>query len=183
MAAAEAAPVLPTGMTSTPASPSASIQAVTDIYRTQYDSLVRLAALLTGDAGAAEDVVQESFVALHRTWHRLRTPDRALRYLRQSVVSRSRSVPRSSPARRIAPRDMPDEARAGPGPAAQPDPSPIISAICALPPTQREALVLTYYLGLPERQVASAMGVSRGAVRSHTARAVAVLKDVLELPG
>ena len=62
------------------------------MYRAHYAALVRLAAVLVGDLATAEDVVQDSFIAMHRTWRRLRDTDRALPYLRRSVINRSRSV-------------------------------------------------------------------------------------------
>src|ERR1700722_16770788 len=67
-------------------------RAVTELYSTHYRSLVRLAALLVRDIGTAEEVVQDSFVAMHGGWRRLRDSEKALSYLRQSVVNRSRSV-------------------------------------------------------------------------------------------
>ena len=67
-------------------------RAVTALYSTHYRSLVRLAALLVRDVATAEEVVQDSFVAMHGGWRRLRDSDKALSYLRQSVVNRSRSV-------------------------------------------------------------------------------------------
>ena len=67
-------------------------RAVTAIYSEHYRSLVRLAAFLVRDNATAEEVVQDSFVAMHGAWRRLRDTDKALSYLRQSVVNRSRSV-------------------------------------------------------------------------------------------
>ena len=67
-------------------------RAVTELYSLHYHRLVRLAALLVRDVPTAEDVVQDSFVAMHGRWSRLREPDLALAYLRQTVVNRSRSV-------------------------------------------------------------------------------------------
>jgi RNA polymerase sigma factor (sigma-70 family) len=49
-----------------------------------------------------------------------------------------------------------------------------------LPARQREALVLRYYGEFSEAQIASAMGISRGAVKVHTARAMSALRGVLE---
>ena len=66
--------------------------AVTALYGDHYGSLVRLAALLVRDFGTAEEVVQDVFVAMHASWRRLRDPDKALSYLRQAVVNKSRSV-------------------------------------------------------------------------------------------
>src|SRR5215472_10793816 len=71
------------------------------LYRVHYRPLVRQAALLVGDA-AAEDVVQDSFVAMHGAWRRLRDTDKAGYYLRRSVINRSRSLLRHrAVARRI----------------------------------------------------------------------------------
>src|SRR5262249_61419311 len=67
-------------------------QAVTVMYSPHYRSLVRLAALLVRDNATAEEVVQDSFIAMHTAWRRIRDNDKALSYLRQSVVNRSRSV-------------------------------------------------------------------------------------------
>jgi RNA polymerase sigma factor (sigma-70 family) len=57
----------------------------------------------------------------------------------------------------------------------------VVLALRSLPPRQQEALVLRYYGGLSEAQIASAMGISRGAVKTHTARAVASLRAVLDM--
>src|SRR5215471_15250882 len=67
-------------------------QALTAMYSTHYRSLVRLAALLVRDAATAEEIVQDSFIAAHTAWPRLRDTEKALSYLRQCVVNRSRSV-------------------------------------------------------------------------------------------
>jgi RNA polymerase sigma factor (sigma-70 family) len=56
----------------------------------------------------------------------------------------------------------------------------VVTALRALPARQREALVLRYYGDLSEAQIASTMGISRGAVKSHTARAMSALRTVLE---
>src|SRR6202161_2170129 len=84
-------------------------RAVTALYSTHYRSLVRLAALLLRDVSTAEEVVQDSFVAMHGGWRRLRDSDKALSYLRQSVVNRSRSVLRHRVVvDRNAPKPPPD---------------------------------------------------------------------------
>src|SRR6476469_10685227 len=66
--------------------------AVTELYSLHHRGLVRLAVLLVRDVPTAEDVVQDSFVAMHDGWQRLRDAESALAYLRQAVVNRSRSV-------------------------------------------------------------------------------------------
>lgn len=156
-------------------------QAVTTMYSTHYRSLVRLAALLVRDTATAEEVVQDSFIAMHSSWRRLRDSDKALSYLRQSVVNRSRSVLRHRMVvDRNAPKPAPDMPSAEQGALSLLERSAVVSALRELPPRQREALVLRYYGDLSEAQIASAMGISRGAVKSHTARAIAALRQVLE---
>ena len=157
-------------------------QAVTTMYSTHYRSLVRLAALLVRDTATAEEVVQDSFIAMHSSWRRLRDSDKALSYLRQSVVNRSRSVLRHRMVvDRNAPKPAPDMPSAEQGALSLLERSAVVSALRELPPRQREALVLRYYGDLSEAQIASAMGISRGAVKSHTARAIAALRTVLEV--
>src|SRR5215467_7966228 len=118
-------------------------RAVTAIYSEHYRSLVRLAALLVRDVATAEEVVQDSFVAMHGAWRRLRESDKALSYLRQSVVNRSRSVLRHRVVvDRNAPKPAPDMPSAEQGAISLLERSAVISALRKLPPRQREALVL-----------------------------------------
>lgn len=156
-------------------------RAVTAIYSEHYRSLVRLAAFLVRDTATAEEVVQDSFVAMHGAWRRLRDTDKALSYLRQSVVNRSRSVLRHRMVvDKNTPKPPPDMPSAEHGAILQLERSAVVSALRALPERQREALVLRYYGDLSEAQIASMMGISKGAVKSHTARAMAALRAVLE---
>jgi RNA polymerase sigma-70 factor (sigma-E family) len=157
-------------------------RAVTAIYTTHYRSLVRLAVLLVRDVATAEEVVQDSFIAMHAAWRRLRDTEKALSYLRQSVVNRSRSVLRHRVVvDKNAPKPAPDMPSAEQGAISLLERSAVIAALRTLPPRQREALVLKFYADLSEAQIATAMGISRGAVKSHTARGVAALRVVLEL--
>jgi len=156
-------------------------RALTELYSLHYRSLVRLAALLVRDVGTAEEVVQESFIAMHSGWRRLRDGDKALSYLRQSVVNRSRSVLRHRVVvDRNAPAPAPDMPSAEHGAIALFERSAVIAALRTLPPRQREALVLRFYGDMSEAQIANAMQISRGAVKSHTARAMQALRTVLE---
>src|SRR6516225_11658180 len=159
-------------------------QAVTAIYTTHYRSLVRLAVLLVRDIATAEEVVQDSFIAMHDAWRRLRDSDKALSYLRQSVVNRSRSVLRHRVVvDRNAPKPAPDMPSAEHGAIALLERSAVVSALRTLPPRQRERLDPRYYGDMSEAQIASVMGISRGAVKSHTARAMSALRSVLEREG
>jgi RNA polymerase sigma-70 factor (sigma-E family) len=156
-------------------------RAVTELYSTHYRSLVRLAALLIRDVATAEEVVQDSFVAMHSRWRRLCDSDKALSYLRQSVVNRSRSVLRQrAVADQNAPEPPADMPNTEHGAIVLLERSAVVTALRALPPCQREALVLRYYSDMSEAQVASVMGISRGSVKTHTASAMSALRWILE---
>ena len=156
--------------------------ALAALYSMHYRSLVRLAALLVRDNATAEEVVQDSFVAMHSAWRRIRDNEKALSYLRQSVVNRSRSVLRHrAVVDHNAPKPAPALPSAEQGALTLLERTAVVAALRALPARQREALVLRYYADLSEAQIASAMGISRGAVKTHTARAIASLRAVLEI--
>jgi RNA polymerase sigma-70 factor (sigma-E family) len=155
--------------------------AVIELYTVQYKALVRLAAMLVRDTSTAEEVVQDAFIAMHDGWHRLKDAEKALAYLRQAVVNRSRSVLRHRMVvEKNAPKPAPDMPSAEHGAMALLERSAVIAALRDLPERQREAIVLRYYADLSEADIAAAMRISRGAVKSHTARAMASLKAVLE---
>ena len=156
-------------------------RAVAALYATHYRPLVGLAELLVGDLAAAEDVVQESFVAMHGRWHRLGDQASAVSYLRKSVVGRSRSALgyRAVAGRDAPPANGPNAARGRGSPLENPA---VVAALGALPQRQREALVLRCYQDLSEAQVASAMGITTSAVHRYTARGRSALRARLEPP-
>lgn len=155
-------------------------RAVTELYAAHYRGLVRLAVLLVRDTPTAEEVVQDAIVAMHEGWHRLRDKEKALAYLRQAVVNRSRSILRH---RLVADRNLqeapPDMPSAEQGALVLLDRSAVVAALRDLPERQREAIVLRYYADLSEAQIAATMEISRGAVKSHTSRGMASLRTVL----
>jgi RNA polymerase sigma-70 factor (sigma-E family) len=159
----------------------AADQAVARLYALHYRPLVRLAALLVRDAATAEEVVQDSFAAMRSGWQRLRDPERAQAYLRQAVVSRSRSVlrhrtvPGDNPQQALP--DTPEAEHGVPGLLEQPAAR---AALAGLPARQREAIVLRYYAGLSKGEIAAAMGISQGAVNSHTVHGLSALRASVE---
>ena len=156
-------------------------EVVTEIYRDHYNQLVRLAVMLVHDVQTAEEVVQDAFEAMHLAWRRLRESEKALSYLRQATVNKSRSVLRHRKVVEMhAPKPAPDEQSAEHAALTLIERSAVTSALRTLPVRQREAVVLRYYGDFSEADIATAMGISRGAVKSHTARAMAALKSVLE---
>ena len=160
---------------------SATPDRLTVLYTAHYRGLVRLAAYLTGDRDNAEEVVQDAYVKVLGRWGGVRDLDKGEAYLRQAVVNLSRSrVRHQVVVERKAPAAAPDIASAESGALAQLDRDAVVAALAALPRRQREAVVLRYYADLSEAQTAHAMGISAGAVKSHTSRAMAALRHLLE---
>jgi RNA polymerase sigma-70 factor (sigma-E family) len=158
-------------------------EAIEQLYAAHWRQLVRLSVLLVRDTGTAEEVVQDAFVAVHARWSRLGEPDRALAYLRQTVVNRSRSAlrHRAVVARHAARQTDPDAVPPADLPALAADRrAAVLDAMRALPQRQREVLALRYYLELSETEIADALGISRGAVKSHASRGSATLRTLLE---
>ncbi|HMD46116.1 MAG TPA: SigE family RNA polymerase sigma factor [Acidimicrobiales bacterium] len=146
--------------------------------------LVRLAAFLLDDPAAAEEVVQDAFLRTYTGWWRLRHPERAQWYLRTAVVNlcRSRGRRRASEQRgnrttwateggdQPWEREDPDDAMA------------VVEAVRALPPRQREAVVLRYYQDLSEADIARTLRCAPGTVKSQLAKARATLARTLAEP-
>jgi RNA polymerase sigma-70 factor (sigma-E family) len=155
--------------------------ALTEIYGAEYHSLVRMSAMLLGDVGRAEEVVQDSFIAMHAAWRGLRDADRAVHYLRRTVLNRSRSVLRHrAVANRHVLRPEPDMPSAEQAAITRLEHLALVSALRSLPARQREVLVLRFYLDLSEEQAAAALNISTGAVKSHASRGKAALRVILE---
>ena len=155
--------------------------AVDELYAAHYRRLVRLSVLLVRDPETAEEVVQDSFVAMHARWRTLRDPDKGLAYLRQTVVNRSRSVLRHRGVQaRHVPSPLPDHPGADEDAVAAERRQEVLDALRELPGRQREVLALRYYLDLSEADIASTLGISRGAVKSHASRGVSALRHLLK---
>lgn len=155
-------------------------RAVSALYATRYRPLVRLAVLLVDDMATAEEVVQDSFIAIHANWRRLQDIDKAAGYLRQCVVNRSHSVLRHrGVVDRNLQQSLPDMPSAEEEAMRLLSRSAVITALHGLPPRQRQALVLRYYAGLSEAQIASTMGISKGAVKRYVSRAMSTLRAML----
>lgn len=158
--------------------------AVEQLYAAHWRQLVRLSVLLVRDTGTAEEIVQDAFVAMHGRWSRLREPDRALAYLRQAVVNRSRSALRH---RKVVDRyaeqqgRLPAEEEPGGEEAvhAAARRTAVLDALRSLPTRQREVLALRYYLELSEAEIAATLDISPGAVKSHASRGAATLRSLL----
>jgi RNA polymerase sigma-70 factor (sigma-E family) len=152
------------------------------LYEIHWRPLVRLAVLLVDDVSSAEDVVQDAFISLHRKVDSLRDPDAALAYVRTSVVNLSRSVLRRRHVARKHLKVAEPEATA----AADHDVllrdehRATLAAVHDLPQRQQEVLILRYWSGLSEQEIARTLGISVGSVKSAASRARAALERVLE---
>lgn len=153
--------------------------ALAELYAVHYAGLVRLAVLLLRDQGLAEDVVQDSFVAVHGKWGRIDQAN-APAYLRRTVVNRCRSAMRHRVVvARHRPDPPPDEAGADEAVLRRERRDAVLDALGRLPARQREVLVLRHYLDLTEREIAATLDISQGAVKSHASRAGAALRNHL----
>jgi RNA polymerase sigma-70 factor (sigma-E family) len=160
-------------------------EAVTQLYTAHYAALVRLASLLVRHSGEAEEIVQDAFVAMHSKWRRLRDPDKALGYLRRTIVNKARSTQRHhNVADRHLHAEIPDARRNEPSAEHRAldteTRTSVMSALHKLPTRQREVLVLRYYSDLSEYDIAETLGISRGAVKSHASRGIRTLRTTLE---
>jgi len=156
----------------------AADRAVQVLYAEHYRSLVRLAALLAPDPAIAEELVQDAFVAVHDAWGQLQDPGRALACLRRCVVAGSRSRQDSGVTGSAGPEPGPSRLPAGQMASGDRGPA-LVAVLRTLPARQREAVVLRYYAGLPEPELAAVMGVSRWSARRHLTRALSALQGRL----
>lgn len=144
------------------------VGAFDELYRTEFEPMLRLAFLLTGDREAAAEAVHDAFVATYERWHKL---DRPGGYLRTSVVNRCRDLGRRQRFRSSA--AVPERATRTTGD------DYLADAVAALPPKRRAAVVLRYYLDLSEADIAQTLGVRPGTVKSLLSRGLAELKRTL----
>lgn len=159
-----------------------AITGVRDLYERHYVRLVRLAVLLVGDIGRAEEIVQDAFVDLVARWNTIRDPGAAAAYLRTCVANgarshlRHRAVVHRQPVGRPAPVNSAETDAL-----AQIEHERVLSVLSELPVRQREVLVLRYYGQLSEAEIADTLGISRGAVKTHSSRGLHSLRAAMEV--
>lgn len=140
-----------------------------DLYHNRYADMVRLAHLLTGRNDIAEELVQDCFLRLARRWSDI---DRPGAYLRRAVVNASRSHHRA--VGRLRPLTS------APEPVTRnPELDETWTQLRRLTPQRRAAVVLRYYEGLDDTEIASLLGCSRSNVRSLVQRALEQLRKAL----
>jgi DNA-directed RNA polymerase specialized sigma24 family protein len=140
-----------------------------DLFRRSWADLVRLAAFLTGSVPAAEDLVQDTFLRFGARPGPL--PDDPATYVRVSVVNACRSYHRR---RRLEYRHRPGLPHPGTD-----SPGELWDVLDRLTGRQRTAVVLRYYLDLPEEEIAAVLRCRPSTVRSLVLRGLARLREEL----
>lgn len=153
------------------------------LFRRDYAALLRLAVVMLGDREAAEDAVQEAFVALHRNRSSLRDPAAAEAYLRSAVLNGCRSWVRRQVTRRAArplmlvrEQQTPEDAAVG-----RDEAGSLVAVMRTLARRQREVLACRYVLEMSVAETANLLEISTGAVKAHTHRGLQALQQRIEV--
>ncbi|MBV8979605.1 MAG: sigma-70 family RNA polymerase sigma factor [Acidimicrobiia bacterium] len=148
------------------------------LYRAHYDGMVRLAGLLVGDFSMGEEIAQDAFARLVDA-RGVREPRP---YLRATVINLSRSrIRRAVLARRHRAAQTVSLVDPGLGPEAVPTQIAVRDELARLPRRQREAIVLRYYADMSEAEIANALGITTGSVKTHMHRAMTTLAERMEM--
>lgn len=156
--------------------------AVAALFREHAVSLVRLARLFVDDRNAAEDLVQEAFIRLDRSLHRIAQPERAAAYLRTIVLNLARDHNRRGlvSLRHRLPEDRQRWSPVEDDLIVREDQREVLEALRRLPKRQRDCLVLHYFMELTVPAIAETLGLSVNSVKTHLRRARAALTTQLE---
>jgi RNA polymerase sigma factor (sigma-70 family) len=156
---------------------------VAELFDREGRSLVRLAGVFCDDRNAAEDLVQEAFIRLHRSAASIRDISRAPAFLRSIVINLSRDHNRRG-LMSLRHRDSVEPARPAAGPAehavADEESATVLAALRSLPERQRGCLVLRYYEELSIAEVAETLNISNNSVKTHCRRGLAALEARLD---
>ena len=143
-------------------------------------ALLRYAVLLSGDRELAGDLVQEVLTRALLRWRRISRVDEPYAYVRTMVTNQYLSLRRR---RKLPTVPLTYEALDGPRAPALADPAAEVDEraelwrqLVRLPRQQRAVIVLRYYEGLPDSEIAEVLGCRPGTVRSNAARALATLR-------
>jgi len=164
------AAVRPVVLVEEPLSSASREEGFDELYRREYEPMLRVAFLLVDSNQLAEEAVHDAFAKVYERWKRL---DRPGAYLRTCVVNRCRDLQRRRRVERErapAPREASAELQA----------DEVVDALAELPARQRAALVLRYYQDLSEADIAEALGVRPGTVKSLLSRGLERLREVIE---
>jgi RNA polymerase sigma-70 factor (sigma-E family) len=159
-----------------------------EFMHSRWPAMVRLAYVLTGDQGHAEDVAQAAFARAYASWPKVRRTENPEGYVRRIVINENRNRFRKHRVTEQLTGAPPE-----PGPGTGPGPgladatsqyderSVLMAALRRLGPRQRAVVVLRYWLGLTEAETAAELNCSVGTVKSQASRALASLRQSAEL--
>jgi RNA polymerase sigma-70 factor (sigma-E family) len=160
-------------------------EGVAALFVVHYGRLVRLASYLLDERATAEDLVMDAFTALHRRWRWIGKPDDPYRYVQTSVVNGARSK-----LRRLRLARSRDRTILAVPPVTEPsaestaiqrdDHRRLLEHTRRLPARQRQVIACRYYLDMTEAEIAAQLGISRGSVKKHAARAIATLAALMK---
>ena len=154
--------------------PTVSAVSLAEFAGTHSVALTRFAYVLCGDRGLAEDLVQDTFVALHRRFGELLTIDAPVAYARRAIVNGHISHRRRRASAVTILAELPDVAVDG---GFSDEQNAMWQVLGTLPDRQRAVLVMRYYLDLPDVEIAAALDARVGTIRSLAARAFATLRS------
>jgi RNA polymerase sigma-70 factor (sigma-E family) len=164
---------------------AAADQQLAGLFRRHHIELVRLAVLLVQDQPTAEDTVQDVFLRLQARRGQLGREGEELAYIRACVLNGCRSVLRRRSIAARAGASVAVGADSATGESAEAEVirseqrRQVLAALAGLPARRREVLVLRYYLGLSEAEIAATLGISTGSVKSAAARGLAAMATAL----
>ena len=163
----------------TPPASSGSVKDFEEFAVAALPGLLRFGVILTGDRHRADDLVQSALVKTMRRWSHI---DHAhpTAYVRRAMVNAHLSWWRSRAAREARIPDTFDVPAPGDAAAAYDDQDQLARALAVLPPRQRAVIVLRYYEGLSEAEIADELGCARGTVKSQAAKALRTLRSALD---
>ena len=153
--------------------------ASTAFVRTRRDHLLRVAYALSGDRSGAEDLLQTALVKLYVAWPRLRRAEAAEAFVRTTMVRTTIDDSRRPWRREISTAEVPDR----PMEPVEPVDAGLLDALLGLAPMQRAVVVLRHWLDLSVEQTARELGISTGAVKTHSHRGLAALRASREIAG
>ena len=147
-----------------------------DFVRARYPQLLRRGYLLTGNQLAAEDLVQEALARCCAAWrrHPITEPDA---YVHRVMVNVLISRSRLRRFREEVTADVPD-VRASDVTSQHAERDAVWRALLETPPRQQAVLVLRFYEGMTESEIAACMDTTVGTVRSQTAKGLARLREL-----
>jgi RNA polymerase sigma-70 factor (sigma-E family) len=146
-----------------------------DFVSARYPALVRLGALLTGDAGHGEDLVQAALVKTFRAWRRLHPDGDAEAYTRRVMARAAWRERRRRWHGEVPTAELPEVVGAD-AYAVVHDADAVRRLLADLPAQQRVVLTLRYWVGLSEAEIAGALHCSPGTVKSRASRALTTLR-------